>query len=252
MNNTHVSSLTQISLRLLTVTGVAATLALLLGLALFSASPAAAASGGQVNGIVWVDANGDGVRAGDETQNLAFVTIALTDHNGALVGAAASDAQGRYQISGLPPGLYQIGAQSASGLVASTPTQRWIAVSETTAAVADFGFVTPTMQALVSFSVTTGAPFIEIMWRTGNEDEVQNFNLYRSAPDGSGFTLLNQAPIQPHGSTHPYSWYDATAAPGAYTYWLEFNYADGPVVFGPRSASISTTIQHIFLPRIAR
>lgn len=228
-------------------------LVILLAAMLTWAAPAAAATGGQVMGAVWVDSDGDGVRSSDETQALANVTVALTDNNGALVGMATTDAQGSYVVGGLLPGAYRVTAHSASNMLTSTPEQRWVNVSETqTPSVVDFGFVTPTTQALVSFSVTVGAPFVEIMWRTGNENEVQNFNIYRSAPDGSNFVLLTATPVAPHGPLTVYSWYDVTAAAGDQVYWLEFNYADGPVVFGPRAATVSAASQHLFLPRIAR
>lgn len=230
-----------------------ASLGIMLVATLAWATPAAAATGGQVMGTVWVDNNGDGVRNSDETQALAHVTVALTDNNGTLAGLVTTDEQGRYVAGGLLPGLYQVSAQSTTTLLTSTPEQRWVGIRESqTTAVVDFGFVTPTTQALVSFSVTVGAPFVEIMWRTGNENEVQNFNIYRSAPDGSDFVLLTAQPLAPHGVLTVYSWYDVTATPGNHVYWLEFNYAEGPVLFGPRIATVSTPSQHLFLPRIVR
>ena len=75
-----------------------ASLVIMLVATLAWATPAAAATGGQVMGTVWVDNNGDGVRNSDETQALAHVTVALTDNNGTLAGVQAGEEMVNYKI----------------------------------------------------------------------------------------------------------------------------------------------------------
>ena len=69
-------------------------------------APLSVALGATVRGAVWIDTNHDRRFDANERPLVNWVVEALKD--GLLFGIAKSDAQGRYVISDLPPGVYQI------------------------------------------------------------------------------------------------------------------------------------------------
>lgn len=118
---------------------------------------------GTVNGIVWVDTNGNGVREGSEGSGLSGVTLSLTgttSTGGSLSLRSASNSLGRYAFSGtvlsnstgytdtlsgatVPAGYIRTRATSSGGLVLGTGTV--ISV--------DFGFV--------NVSTITGSVYVD-------------------------------------------------------------------------------------------
>lgn len=99
---------------------VAAVIAGLLGvppLAPPSASAAAlppAAGAGVINGLIWRDANADGVNDASET-GYSGVSVQLLDSTGTVVRSTTTDASGIYSFASLTGGPYTV-------RIPSTPT----------------------------------------------------------------------------------------------------------------------------------
>jgi len=62
---------------------------------------------GRVDGLVWIDANEDGIRDGDEA-GLSNSSVTLYHTNDTPVNATATGTAGNYLFTGLPPGDYYL------------------------------------------------------------------------------------------------------------------------------------------------
>jgi hypothetical protein len=69
---------------------------------------------GAVNGIVWKDQNGNGIRDATEP-GLANVLVSLYTANGTLVATATTDANGNYTLPAVPLGNYYINFSQPAG-----------------------------------------------------------------------------------------------------------------------------------------
>jgi protocatechuate 3,4-dioxygenase beta subunit len=90
---------------------------------------------GLINGNVFADVNGNGLRDNGEL-GLGGVTIELTTLTGTLTTTTTGD--GRYQFS-IPPGNYLVTETDPDGYVSSTPNVRLVSVPIGGSAGADFG-----------------------------------------------------------------------------------------------------------------
>lgn len=69
---------------------------------------------GSIGGVVWDDANSDGIRGGGENL-LGDVVVELTDNDGNIVGSVATAADGSYLFSNLGSGAYRVQVQRPNG-----------------------------------------------------------------------------------------------------------------------------------------
>ena len=67
------------------------------------AAPAPAPAGNEINGVVWLDLDGDGINDTTET-GFTGAVVALRDKDGTLVGTRTTTSSGLYSFAGLPPG----------------------------------------------------------------------------------------------------------------------------------------------------
>jgi len=59
-----------------------------------------------ISGTIWADVNGDGMQ--NETGIFAGVTVELRDQNGNVIATTVTDANGDYEFTGLPDGVYTV------------------------------------------------------------------------------------------------------------------------------------------------
>lgn len=68
---------------------------------------------GLLGGLIWHDANGDGVRDAGET-GIEGVTVRLTTGEGQLLSSTLTDPDGVYAFGGLPAGVYRINVDEST------------------------------------------------------------------------------------------------------------------------------------------
>ncbi len=94
---------------------------------------------GSLTGIVFNDANANGMQDSGEA-GLANVTIDIYDSAGTtLITSATTDSQGHYSAAALPPGNYLVMEQDPGGYVSTTPNAVAVSVPANGVAQADFG-----------------------------------------------------------------------------------------------------------------
>lgn len=118
---------------------------------------------------------------------------------------------------------------------------------------------TPTNATMASFSASAVDQSILVTWETLNEQNILNFNLYRSE-SVDGVRSLLQGNIAPqfageNGASAVYEYPDAAVTPGVtYFYWLEVHMRGQPDInMGPTSALVTPQHNHwLFLPALGR
>jgi fimbrial isopeptide formation D2 family protein/uncharacterized repeat protein (TIGR01451 family) len=80
--------------------------------------PGAAGHSGVVSGVVWVDADGDGVRDEDE-EGLSGVTMVLRSTTTGVVGTSPTDDNGLYQLTGASAGDHRVETLPSEGYAVS-------------------------------------------------------------------------------------------------------------------------------------
>ena len=96
---------------------------------------------GAISGVVFFDANGDGVRGADET-GMADVALEVWDAGtgGTVTYASTTTAiDGAYQFTGLDAGSYVVTQTDAPGYVSTTTNSQTVSVSASTVTGVDFG-----------------------------------------------------------------------------------------------------------------
>lgn len=84
-------------------------------------APAATPAVDAIRGVVFLDANRDGVRAAAGEPGIANVRVTLYTQNRTEVARTTTDLQGEYEFSGLTPGIYIVVQTDAPGFASSTP-----------------------------------------------------------------------------------------------------------------------------------
>lgn len=70
--------------------------------------------GSEVSGLVWHDANLDGLRGASENSRGTSVFVSLLDDTGRILQSTHTDSQGRYEFAGLNSGNYRIQVAASS------------------------------------------------------------------------------------------------------------------------------------------
>ncbi|MCH5186865.1 MAG: carboxypeptidase regulatory-like domain-containing protein [Oscillospiraceae bacterium] len=99
---------------------------------------AKAALPGAINGVVWNDTNGDGVRDGDET-GMSGRTVTLTAGDGKKKTARTA-TDGTYKFEGLEPGEYTLSVSAPNDREATLENPRTVTVISDDLIIENFGF----------------------------------------------------------------------------------------------------------------
>jgi hypothetical protein len=126
---------------------------------ILSLAPARAAGTGSISGVVFFDADGNGIRGAGEP-GLAGVEVQLADAR--MLGHAAtsnsvlSAADGSYSFVDLSPGSYVVSETDPSGYVSTTAASRTVGVRSGAVTGIDFGDCLPITLAGVVFDDLNG------------------------------------------------------------------------------------------------
>ncbi|MEM7395715.1 MAG: SdrD B-like domain-containing protein, partial [Verrucomicrobiota bacterium] len=74
---------------------------------------------GTLNGVVYLDINGDGVADPEDTNGIAGVTIVLSLTNGTPIATNLTDASGGYSFSNVPSGRYLLTETDPAGFIST-------------------------------------------------------------------------------------------------------------------------------------
>lgn len=116
-------------------------------------SLAAPAAEGSISGVVFFDANGNGVRDAGEP-GLPGVTVTVT--GGSFTGATTTDLTGAYTVTGLTAGTYTVTETDPAGYVSTTANTLSVSVSTTVVTGIDFGDLLPMTLSGVVFVENDG------------------------------------------------------------------------------------------------
>ncbi|HIC89962.1 MAG TPA: DUF11 domain-containing protein, partial [Anaerolineae bacterium] len=195
----------------------------------------------RLGGITWNDRNANGARDGFETDIVSGVPITVTTTGGTVITTTVTDANGEYLVENLSPGTYTVTAGSVSGFIITTPATRTVTLQPGEEALdLDFGYIAPTAVELLAFQARWEGSGVRLTWRTGREENVVGFHIYRSsAPSPPGKRLTFEpipATAGPSGGAI-YSFWDGGVSSGTYYYWLETVELGGSERFGPVSVA---------------
>lgn len=117
------------------------------GMLLATTAPAMAEDGtATVTGRVWFDRDADTTQDADEPGH-GSEDVVWAWRNGAVVAHATTDADGRYQITGLAPGDYRITQMDSRSYAETTPTTVQLALSTNDEKEVNFGIRGGTIEA---------------------------------------------------------------------------------------------------------
>ncbi len=78
---------------------------------------------GSVGDLVWLDANGDGVRSASETTGVAGVRISLLAEDGKTVASTSTNPKGNYEFAEVAPASYRLRFSPPSELIFTAPAK---------------------------------------------------------------------------------------------------------------------------------
>jgi len=162
-----------------------------------------------IKGQTWIDANGDGIRAGNEAK-LSGITVQLFNSNG-LVDTRITDSQGKYEFIDVQPNAYYLKFSMPSNYVFTLPnvgsndnidsdvthenganTTAWFTLLNQSANFMDAGYKS-TGNMPFGFNGINGVNMENynlISWRTKNDDDVSRFEVLRNIGSGEIFNLI--------------------------------------------------------------
>lgn len=211
-----------------------------------------------LGGKTWYDVNGNGFREGSETLPVANVPISVTRLSTGQVFTTQSNLNGDWQITGLPPGTYQIGSALPPFLARTTPATLDVTVPGGGSATnLDFGFISPTAVDLVSFTARLEPHGAEIAWQTRSEQGIVGFYLWRSAnAEQQGQRISDLIPADAQDEGHVYRFNDDLVHDPNWYYRLEAvptsgaSQFFGPVELAPDSGNAG--FQKVFFGLVLR
>lgn len=173
-----------------------------------------------LSGKTWYDVNGNGILDGGETLPVVNVPISVTRVSTGDVFTTQSNSNGDWQMTGLPPGTYQIASGMPPFLARTTPPTLDVTVAGGgSAANLNFGFISPTAVEIASFQAQMGEDGAVIAWRTQSEQNASGFYIWRSDganqqerqrisglilargdPEGGAYTFTDASIKQPGGA----------------------------------------------------
>jgi len=175
--------------------------------------------GVNIGNRIWFDANRDGIQNTGETNVFADIPVVLVDANGKERAATATDADGHYLFTNMPPGTYLVRFDLSSistnealstakvgdddeldsdAIAGNVGDYAWTALfdvtsGETTHAI-DLGLTTrgsSRAEMAAAWGEWTGDQGI-VVWRTESEFSTAGFFVYRVDPETGVETRLNE------------------------------------------------------------
>lgn len=162
-----------------------------------------------IKGQAWIDANGDGIRAGTEAK-LAGITVQLFNSNGP-VDTRTTDSQGKYEFIDVQPNAYYLKFSLPSNYVFTLPnvgtndnvdsdvtnenganTTAWFTLLNQSENYIDAGYKS-TGSMPFGFNGINGVNMENynlISWRTKNDNDVSRFEVLRNIGSGEIFNLI--------------------------------------------------------------
>lgn len=131
---------------------------------------------GSISGIVWNDADGDGVRSDGESA-LAGVAVNLRDGAGGVVGATSTDLDGLYAFDDLTAGQYTVEITVLDGAEFAPQDQGGDDAVDSDVDAAGAGPVVtlaPNQDAAVDAGLFYTAAISGVVWNDANGDGIQN------------------------------------------------------------------------------
>jgi hypothetical protein len=197
-----------------------------------------------LRGVVWRDADSDGVRDGAEP-GIPAAVVKLYDGSGDRVVTTVTDDTGSYRFDGLGPATYVLTTepQPRRAYRSTTPEQLDRTLeSGGEDVIADFGFVPVTALSLLSFEAGFSDGAVRITWRTLREDEwISSWELERSSSESGPWAPVAGSPVAAQGMGGvggEYSVTDGDAQMGTVHYYRLVALPLGKV-FGPLSVDLT-------------
>jgi len=191
-----------------------------------------------IQGVLWLDSNGDGVRDTTETLGIGGVPVTATNSFGEQ-WTEYSDYQGVYTFSDLPPGEYTVEAAPMNGMGNSTPRVHTVGLScGQISGSLDVGYTLPTAVQMSSFQAMSGWDFITLEWTTLSNDDLKGFYIYKSLLPNRGYELITPYLVRPaedDGHNARFRYEDHAVKPGRTYYYRLLSMPDGTWI-GPLSA----------------
>ena len=187
-----------------------------------------------IMGTVWSDSDGSGTQ--EEAATFASVTIELLDANGNLIATTVTDANGDYEFTGLPDGVYSVVVTDINNILSSfSHTDSPNGVSDTSDQTSkddtgytvdldslstsddpvidetgDFGYMSVVTNpiSLASFVTEKSGNELTVRWTT--QTEVGNLGFYIYAQQQGEWLRLNEALITSNGDSTQVQSYNAT------------------------------------------
>lgn len=209
-----------------------------------------------INGMVWVDRNGNGVHDLNETQGIGGVMVQLYNELGAVIGETTSNEAGDYFFTALPNGNYTVKAATPAGYVGTTATQRTVNLGSGQATQTDFGFISPTAVRLQSLTATDLQGRTQLTWQVSAAETESAWQVLRSDSASGTPKRITANPVfgawDGVGSL-TFQFVDGDVLPGQ-TYWYWVQEVQGGETYGPVTAIVGRTGGRsvTFLPSVMR
>ena len=210
-----------------------------------------------IQGVLWLDSDGDGVRDDTETLGIGGVPVTATNSFGDQ-WVEFSDYTGTYTFSDLPPGEYTVEAAPMDGMGNSTPRTHIVTltcgqISESL----DVGYTLPTAVEVTRLDVQPSGNQILLRWQVAANDDVQGFYVYKSMLPDRGYQLITPYLVQAvedGGSYKVFQFVDTQVKPGRTYYYQLLSSPDGTWI-GPvvaRTKSRQDLTHRLYLGFISR
>jgi len=211
-----------------------------------------------IAGTIFVDSNGNGVQDAGESTGIANVTTTLTSLDTLQTISTFSDSAGNFNFGSLIPGTYSL--KTAASVPGYTPTNTII--QEVTVGIDSsisgltFGYINPTGNKLVNFTISQAKQGIQLNWVTSSEINQSGFVIWRSLSANGAYKPVSPLILAENNALGAgYQWLD-TSVDRYGIYWYKLQSLPDGEFFGPISSEYPfpqpDTTSTLFAPFIVR
>ncbi|MCO6451000.1 MAG: DNRLRE domain-containing protein [Caldilineales bacterium] len=209
-----------------------------------------------IGDFIFFDSNGNGIQDPGETSGIDGVPITVTNLATLEVFTTVSNS-GDYGVANLMPGTYRVqvaGSVPGVTLTSANPINVTLTSGQTYLN-ADFGYIAPTVVAIVSFTAMAEGAGVRLYWLTSLEQDLDGFVVLRSTTmDGAYKAVSGLIPAMNDPSGGSYEWLD-TSVDFESLYWYKLQAQPDGEVFGPipsREDPGSGDNSKLYIPLIIR